>query len=141
MSTNESKQLLQRWWEGLNQGNALEIIEEIYAPNYVMHDPTLPEPVQGIEGVREFISSVITGFPEARYILEDLIAEGDKVVQRLSIQGVHQGEFQGVPATGKQVTVWLMVISRVVNNKIVEEWQMVDALSLMQQLGVIPTPE
>ncbi len=141
MSANENKQLVQRWWEAMNQGNALEKIEDIYASTYILNDPTLPEPVQGLEGVREFVSSVITGFPEARYTLEDLIVEGDKVVQRLTVRGTQQGEFQGIPATGKQVTVWLMVISRIANNKIVEEWQMVDALSLMQQLGVIPMSE
>lgn len=141
MSTNENKQLMQRWWDALNQGNALEIIEEVYAADYVMHDPTLPGPVQGLEGVHEFISSVVTGFPNARYTIEEMIAEGDKVLQRLTVRGIHEGEFQGIPATGQPVTIWLMVVSRVANNKVVEEWQMVDALSLMQQLGVIPVPE
>lgn len=140
MSTEENKNLLRRWWEALNQRNALEIIDETYASDYVLHDPSLSEPVQGVQGVREFISAVIAGFPDAHYTIEDLIAEGDKVVQRLSVRGTHQGEFQGIPPTGKSAAVWLMVISRVANNKIVEEWQMVDSLGMMQQLGVIPAP-
>ncbi len=113
MSTEENKNLVRRWWEALNRGNALDIIEETYASDYVLHDPSLPEPVRGVQGVREFISSVIAGFPDARYTIEALIAEGDKVVQHISVQGTHQGEFQGIPATGKPVAIWVMIISRV----------------------------
>jgi steroid delta-isomerase-like uncharacterized protein len=141
MATTENKNLVLRWWEAMNQGNALEIVNEIYASDYVLHDPTLPGPVRGAQGVREFVSMVMTGFPDAHYTLEDLISAEDRVVQRISVRGTHQGVFQGIPPTGKRVDLWLIVISRVANNKIVEEWQMVDALSMMQQLGVIPTPE
>jgi len=62
-------------------------------------------------------------------------------MQRLTVRGTHQGEFQGIPATGKAVEVWLMVTSRIADNKIVEEWQLVDTLSMLQQLGVIPAPD
>jgi steroid delta-isomerase-like uncharacterized protein len=138
MSIEENKNLVRRWWEALNQGNALDIIDEVYASDYVLHDPSVTEPVRGVQGVREFITSVVTGFPDARYTIENLVAEGDKVVQHISTQGTHQGEFQGIPATGKPVAIWAMVISRIENNKIVEEWQLFDALGMMQQMGVIP---
>jgi steroid delta-isomerase-like uncharacterized protein len=140
MSTEENKTLVRRWWDALNQGNALDIIEATYASDYVLHDPSLPEPVRGVQGVREFIASVIAGFPDARYTIEALIAEGDKVVQHISVRGTHQGEFQGIAATGKPVAIWAMVISRVAQNKVVEEWQLIDSLSMLQQLGVIPPP-
>lgn len=136
MTTETNKDVLRRWWDSLSQGKGLEVLAEIYAADYVLHDPNQPEPVQGLDGVRAFITSVTTGFPDGKYTIEQLVAEGDLVVQLVSATGAHQGEFNGIPATGKSIAIWLMVISRVVNNKIVEEWQLVDSLSLLQQLGV-----
>jgi steroid delta-isomerase-like uncharacterized protein len=138
MSTEENKNVVRRWWESLNQGTALDRIDETYASDYILHDPSLPEPVQGVEGVREFITSAVTAFPDARYTIENLVAEDDKIVQHISVRGTHQAEFQGIPATGKQIAVWIMVISRIANGKVVEEWQMFDALSMLKQMGVIP---
>jgi steroid delta-isomerase-like uncharacterized protein len=138
MSTEENKNIVRRWWESLNQGNAIDIVDEIYASDYILHDPSFPEPVRGIQGVQEFVTSIVAAFPDARYMIEDLIAEGDKVTQHISVQGTHQGEFQGIPATGKQVSVWLMVISRIADSKVVEEWQLFDALGMLKQMGVIP---
>lgn len=141
MSAEAYKSLIRRWWDGLSQGNAAELIDEVYAADYVLHDPSLPEPVRGLEGVREFITSVTAAFPDGRATVEDLVAEGDRVVQRVTFRGTHQGEFLGVPATGKQVAVWLMVISRMADGKIAEEWQLVDGLGLLQQLGALPDAE
>lgn len=138
MSTQENKDLVRRWWEALNQRTAPQIINETYASDYILHDPALAEPVQGVDGVREFVTSVLTAFPDARYSIESLVAEGDKVAQQISVRGTHQAEFQGIPATGQPVAVWVMVISRIANGKIVEEWQMFDALGMLKQMGVIP---
>lgn len=141
MSVEEHKTLIRRWWDGLSQGTAAELIDEVYAPDYVLHDPSLPEPVQGLEAVREFIAAVTAAFPDGRATVEDLIAEGDRVVQRVTFQGTHQGEFLGVPATSKPVSAWVMIISRMAGGKIAEEWQLVDVLGLMQQLGALPAAE
>jgi steroid delta-isomerase-like uncharacterized protein len=138
MSAEEHKRLIRRWWDGLSQGNAAELIDEVYAPDYVLHDPSLPEPVQGGEGVREFIAAVTAAFPDGQATIEDLIAEGDRVMQRVTFRGTHQGEFLGVPATGRTVSAWVMVISRMAGGKVAEEWQLVDGLGLMQQLGALP---
>ena len=140
MSSEEHKALVRRWWEGLNQGNAAALIDEIYAADYVLHDPSLPEPVHGLAGVRAFIADVTSAFPDARCAVEDLVAEGDRVVQRVTFQGTQQGEFLGQPASGKPVSVWVIVVSRIAGGKIAEEWQLVDNLGLMQQLDVAPTP-
>lgn len=136
MSTTANKEVLRRWWEALNQGQALAILEEIYAADYVLHDPTQPEPVAGLDGVRAFVTGVTTGFPDGQYTIEQLIAEGDYVLQRISAKGTHLGEFAGIPATGKPIDIWLMVVSRIANNQIAEEWQLVDSLSMLQQMGV-----
>jgi steroid delta-isomerase-like uncharacterized protein len=138
MSTQENKDLVSRWWEALNQHTAPQIIDDIYASDYILHDPSLAEPVQGVEGVRKFVTSVLSAFPDAHYTVESLIAEADRVAQHISVRGTHQAEFQGIPATGKQVAVWVIVISRIANGKIVEEWQMFDALGMLKQMGVIP---
>jgi predicted ester cyclase len=82
--------------------------------------------------------ALYTAFPDSHFMLEDLIAEGDKVVQRYTIRGTHRGNFMGVPATGKVVTFTGIVISRFAGGKFVEEWDNQDVLGLMQQLGAIP---
>lgn len=138
MSTQDNKDLVRRWWEALNQRTAPQIIDETYASDYILHDPSLAEPVQGVDGVREFVTSVLAAFPDAHYTIESLIGEGDRVAQQISVRGTHKAEFQGIPATGKTIAVWVMVISRIANGKIVEEWQMFDALGMLKQMGVIP---
>ena len=75
-----------------------------------------------------------------RDTVDDLVAEGDKVVVRWTFRGTHPGEFQGVPPTGKQVTIIGISIFRIVGNKVVEDWTIIDLLGLLQQLGVIPPP-
>jgi steroid delta-isomerase-like uncharacterized protein len=140
MSAEQNKDLVRGWWDALNQGNAVDVVEEFYAADYVLHDPTQPEPVRGVEGVRAFISGIASGFPDMQCTIEDLLADGDKVVQRLTVRGTQQGEFQGMPPSGKAVEIWLMVISRIANNKIAEEWQLVDSFTLLQQLGAVPAP-
>jgi steroid delta-isomerase-like uncharacterized protein len=138
MALDANTALIRRWWEALNAGTALDVIDEIYSTDYVLHDPSLPEPVRGLDGVREFIGEVTRAFPDGQVTVEDLVAEGDREVQRVTYRGTHQGEFQGVPATGKAVEAWVMVISRLADGKIAEEWQLVDTLGLLQQLGRLP---
>ncbi len=140
MSTEANKAIIRRWWEAINQGNADTIIDDIYTADYTLHDPSLPEPVVGTQGVHEFIANVTAAFPDLQMTMDDLVAEGDRVVQRLTARGTHQGEFLGVPASGKTITIWLLVISRMADGKVAEEWQMIDALTLMQQIGAVPIP-
>jgi predicted ester cyclase len=77
-------------------------------------------------------------FPDLHFTIEDLIAEGDKIVYRYSATGTHKGNLNGIEATGKPVTITGMVISRIVNGKVQEDWEQTDMLGLMQQLGVVP---
>jgi steroid delta-isomerase-like uncharacterized protein len=140
MSAEANKAVIRRWWAAMNQGQGADVIDEVYAADYVLHDPTQPEPVVGTQGVHEFVAAVSAAFPDLHMIVEDLVAEGDRVVQRLTARGTHQGEFLGVPASGDAVTVWLIVISRIADGKVAEEWQLLDALGLMQQIGAIPAP-
>jgi steroid delta-isomerase-like uncharacterized protein len=106
---------------------------------YVNH--SMPAPVPGPEGFRMVISMFRAAFPDLHITLEDVIGEGDKVATRGYFTGTHQGEFNGIPATGKQVKVSYIDLWRVENGKAVENWVQMDMIGLMQQLGVIPAPE
>ncbi len=137
MSIESNKALLRGWWEALSQGRALDMLDEFYTADYVMHDPSQPEPIRGLDGLQAFITRVVTAFPDGHYAVEQLVVEGDRVAQLIRVTGTRQGDINGIPTNGKRVDIWLMVISRVVNNRIVEEWQLFDSLRMLQQLGVV----
>ncbi len=119
------------------QGN-VAAADELLAPTYVAHFPGSP-PLDR-EGQKQFIAANRTAFPDVHATIEDLIAEGDKVAFRWTTRGAHHGEFQGIPATGKQVTVTGISIFRIAGGQLVEQWAEFDALGMLQQLGVIPAP-
>ena len=138
--TEDNKALNRRFVEEvINQGN-IEAIDELIDPGVVDHaaPPGVPT---GREGAKQFFAIVRSAFPDLHHTIEDMIAEGDKVVMRSTWSGTHQGEFMGIPATGRRVRVSAIDISRVADGRIVEHWEQSDALGLMQQLGVIPPPE
>jgi steroid delta-isomerase-like uncharacterized protein len=140
MSVEENKADTRRAIKGFwNQGN-MALLDEFWAPNYVNHDPTNPE-VRDLEGFKQWVIAARTAFPDLNVTIDDLIAEGDKVVTRWTVRGTHKGEFGKIPATGKQVTFTGITISRFVDGKTVESWWSDDDLGLMQQLGVIPPME
>jgi steroid delta-isomerase-like uncharacterized protein len=96
-----------------------------------------PEPLDA-DGHREFMSALLTAFPDSKFLIDDVIADGDKVAVRHRLQGTHQAELQGIPATGRQVEVAGIVIFRVENGRIAEAWLNADIMGMMQQLGVVP---
>jgi len=118
----------------------MSVIEEIYAPDFVAHSGS-GEDVRGINAVKQSIKEEFNAFPDLHYILDDMVVEGDKVAARYTMTGTHKGEFMGIPATNRKVTVRAISIDRIVGGKFVEEWGMFDTLSLMRQLGAIPTPK
>ena len=136
MSTEANKALLLRWFEEDKKRN-LAAMEELCAPDYVFHGTgVLPD--SDLARIKQQHTVFWAAFPDAHLMLEDMIAEGDKVVHRYTFRGTHQGDFMGVPATGKVVTVTGICISRFAGGKFVEEWDNQDVLGLMQQLGAIP---
>ncbi len=141
MSTEENKALARRWLEeGFNQRN-LDVADQVYAADYVSHDPSVPFEVRGPEGLKQLTAMYHSSFPDVRITVEEQIAEGDRVVTRWTGIGTHQGEFAGVPGTGKQATVTGITISRISSGKIAEEWINWDTMGLMQQIGAIPAPQ
>ncbi len=136
MSTEENKALVRQQheeWDRKGYTNAVELL----APNFVAHLPGSPHPMN-LEAFKQYAAPFDAGFSGSRHTIEDMIAEGDKVVTRVTWRATHTGNFQGLPPTGKQVTMTSMNILRIANGKIVERWGEFDALGLMQQLGVIP---
>jgi len=140
--SEENKALARRVSEELynSRGNP-DATDEIYAPDFVAHDPNSPEEIRGPEGVKQLASAFRSAFPDMQSTVEDQIAEGDKVVTRYTFSGTHQGELMGIPPTGNRVQMTGIYMSRISGGKIVEEWYNYDVLGLMQQLGVIPPPD
>lgn len=138
MSTEANKALVRRYREAYNT-NKLALLDEIVAADIKSHSgiPGLPP---GLEGGKKAHQTFLAAFPNGQVTTEDLIAEGDKVVERFSFLGTNTGSFMGVPATGKKVTVSGMSVFRLANGKIVEHWGENDTLGTMQQLGLVPTP-
>ena len=140
MSIEENKAVVRRFYEAFYKGKeaAMTALEELYAaPDYVIHG-TGVFPDMDLATMKQAAAAYYTAFPDLHYTVEDLIAEGDKVVHRFTCSGTHQGEFMGMPSTGKVVTYTGIASCRFAGGKCVEEWRNVDDLGLMQQLGVIP---
>ena len=136
MSADTNKEIVRRLGVEPWEGN-LGVIDELVTTDYVGHDPAQPD-MQGPDGIKEFITGYLTGFPDGRITIDEQLAEGDLVATRWTGRGTHQGEMMGIPPTGKQVTVSGITISRVKNGKVVEEWSNWDTLGMLQQLGVVP---
>lgn len=99
-----------------------------------------PQPLD-LAGWQQSMSMLLAAFPDSRFSIDDMIAEDDKVVVRHTLRGTHRGDFQGIPPTGKQVSISAIGILRIVDGKIRETWLNADFLGLLQQLGVVPAPE
>jgi predicted ester cyclase len=137
MSTEQNKQATLRLYELLNAGDASGVGDLVTA-DYVEHDP-LPGQGDGREGVVDRFSMLLRGLAP-RFTVEDVVAEGDKVVVRWTNAGTHAGEFAGIPPTGKAFTIGGIDIYRVRDGLLCEHWHQLDQLSMLGQLGLIPEP-
>jgi len=122
--------------EVINQGR-LDRADDLVVSEFVELDP-LPGQRQGREGLKEIIGQMRTAFPDIHWIIEEMVAEDDKVVSRFTWSGTHHGEFLGIPATGRVVKVSGMVIDRLAAGKMADSRILMDTMSMMQQLGVLP---
>ena len=138
MSTEENKAIARRIFEDVfNKGN-LAAVDELAAPNIIFHSSTEPEPIHGREGLRQFVARLRAGFPDVHFTIEDVVAEGDRVVIRWTSRQTHTGEYQGMPPTGRQARGQGIDIFRMAGGQAEEVWLVLDALGVLQQLGVIP---
>jgi steroid delta-isomerase-like uncharacterized protein len=139
---SEYRKTLERrtWEEVVNQKN-LDLLDELFAADYVHHDPSLPPDMQrGLDAYRLVLTMFFDAFPDLQGTIEDVVGEGDKVASRLRWRGTHQGELMGIPPSGKQVEFTLQAIHRIAEGKIVEGWVNYDTLGMMRQIGAIPEP-
>ncbi len=133
----ENRQIVSRYIEEFkNQGNH-DIVDELVAPDFVHHftDPRLPP---GPDALKLLGQAIVAGFPDVQATVNDLIASGDKVIERTTASATHNGEFNGVPATGNRVTWTEIHIYRLSDGKIVELWSEIDLLALLAQIGALP---
>ena len=139
MSAEQNKAILRQAYDAINR-NDLDALDEIVASDVTDHDPA-PGQGPGLEGVKGYFSSLHAAFPGFHMDVEDMIAEGDKVVARVTGSGgTHQGEFMGIAPTGNRVTFRGIDILRITDGKIVEHWGRFDDLGFLQQLGVVEQP-
>jgi predicted ester cyclase len=138
-SAEENKAVARREFEEMyNQGGNLDAAEEIYAPNFVGHEPTSGES-RGVEGAKQFAASYRQAFPDLECTIEEQVAEGEKVVSRWRARGTHEGETEDLgPPTGNRVEITGISMSTIAEGKLVEDWTNFDAMGMMQQLGMVP---
>ena len=140
MSTEANKTLVRRLVEeGINESNEALFLD-LLSPEVVIHNAG-PGAPSGRAGWNVYRKLFRAAFPDGRWAIADIVAEGDLVAARASFSGTHQGEFLGIPPTGRQVTVSAIYICRLVDGKIVERWANSDELGMLRQLGAIPAPE
>ena len=139
MSAEANKALVRRFYEEIDKGN-LDAMDELVDPDYLDHNPP---PFPGLPLGRDGLKQAFKIFWEATpgyHRIEDQIAEGDKVVTRLTPFGMHEGDLPGAPRTGNDLKMTSITIHRIANGKLVEKWAEKDVLGFLQQIGVMPTP-
>lgn len=138
MSAEQNKSILARWIDEGWNGHNVAVADDVYAEDFTQTDPSTPMPVSGIPAIKAYVSSYLDALPDIHFTTHDLVAEGDRVVWRFTSTGTHEGTLLGIPPTGRHVVVTGTATFRFANNKIAEAWVNIDALGLLQQLGVIP---
>jgi steroid delta-isomerase-like uncharacterized protein len=122
-----------------NQGN-VDVLDELLAPDYVNHTPSIGTPPRGPDGLKPIVLAMRRAFPDLHFSIEDVVAAGDAVAIRTTMTGTHHGDLFGTPPTHRRVRVNQIQIERVQDGRIVEHWRVTDELTLMKQLGVVRTP-
>ena len=142
MAAQQNKALIRRLYAEVFGKWNLGVVDEIIAPDFVAHEMLLvrPDTQPGPVGFKEFYRWLRSAFPDLRYDVDDVIAEGDMVVVRWTWTCTHKGEFMGIPPTGKRATVTGMAIYRIAGGRCVERWVELSLLGLLQQLGARPAP-
>jgi predicted ester cyclase len=139
MLTTEIQKMIKRIPLEILNNNRFDLIDEIYATDYVEHTP-LPGVAPTREGFKQTAVALKQAFPDLRYTIEDTVESGDRIVHRLTASGTMTADFLGMAATGKHATWTEIHIGRVVNGRVTEHWGLIDQLGMFVQLGVIESP-
>lgn len=142
MSTEQNKAIVSRFYDELWNNRQVGVADQIFAPDCVTHQlhsgAELVGVPRGPEAVKHHIAEWLRGFPDLRFEVEQMIVEGDVVVSRSVMRGTHLGNWLGIPPSGKNVSIRMVITHRVVNGRIAEDWVLVEALGFFQQLGLVP---
>jgi steroid delta-isomerase-like uncharacterized protein len=138
MGIEGNKVVVQRFAEEVLQKHNLSVIDDIISEEYVWHGPDGQE-VKGPEGFKQLATISLTGFSDGRFTIDAMVAEGDIVAVRYTRTGTHDGEYHGIPPTGKQINIPVAYFYRIADGKIIEARGYSDSLMLLQQLGVGPS--
>jgi len=138
--SEENKALVRRWFAEIDKGN-WQIVDNLLAAASFDNNHPRPDLAPGGEGFKRANALLQAAFPDVRHTIEDQIAEGDKVVTRITARATFQGEILGIPPNGKVITIEGIAIHRIAGGQFVEHWAMMDKLGLYQELGVIPPLE
>ena len=133
----QNKQVVRRFFEALNRQDTERMDQLVSSNDYSLHFSGMP-PMDWNGSKKEFLTPFATAFPDLHRNIVDMVAEGDKVAVSINVTGTYKGEFQGIPATGKQVSFTAMDMLTISDGKITEEWATADMMGLMQQIGAIP---
>ena len=136
----QNKTLVKRMYEAANERD-FEVYKEVVAPEYAWYVPSRNTESISREGTIEFLREMFSAFPDCHWSIEDLIAEGNIVVSRFIFRGTHEGEYQGIPATGNKIEISGFMMTRIENGKLVEDKEDVDMLGMMMQLGMELKPK
>jgi steroid delta-isomerase-like uncharacterized protein len=136
MSAHEA--VMRRFAEEIVSNGDFSVLDELVDPTYVFRGPG--QEVRGLEGLRGVIGAYRTAFPDLKMTVDDLVVAGAKAVVSFTLTGTHEGDLMGIPATGRKARVSGMVLSRFEHGRIVEEWEVLDQLTMLQQLGVVSLP-
>lgn len=141
MSIEQNKTLARRMVEEIfNQGNT-NLVDELFAPDYVEREELPPGMPRDREAVKLLIPMMHSAFPDFKATINDLIAEGDKMVLHMTWTGIQKGEWMGIPPTGNSISIGVIDIFRMSEGKFAEHWGLMDSMAMMQQLGVMSAPE
>lgn len=132
--TNNSKTISHRYYEEVLSRGDLELVKELFAADYNAHTPI--GLFEGIEGARQFVIRLREAFPDLDAKVDDQVVEGDKIANLWRVRGTHQGDFGGIPATGRKMEISGITIFRVADVKIFESWGFADMMGMMKQLSV-----
>jgi steroid delta-isomerase-like uncharacterized protein len=136
MSTETNKAIVRRYFDQVLNEKQHDLAEEFLTDNIELHGSGL---APGLDVVKQWLTMFAAAFPDGHQVIEDVVAEEDRVVARTTFNGTHQAEMQGIPATGNSVSIPSITIFRMENGKIAEGWLVNDNLGMMQQLGVVPS--
>jgi len=136
--SDANKTLVRRLFDEVWNKGHQQVADELFAQNYNHHDSSSPDLGRGPESEKKRVTLYRNAFPDIRFTVEDLIAEGESVTARWSCHGTHKGELNGIAPTGRQFTITGISVARFTNGKMIEGYVNWDALGMMQQLGVVP---